>query len=347
MVLEPYALEAAVFQAQGKQGRRTSRLFHAVVGGFASDDHVMNVTFAESGGRDAHKFAPLGERFQVFGADIAHAAAQAADELIRQRGERTLVWDAAFDSLGYRLAALDVFFFLRIAVGGAFLHGGGRTHSAVGLEGAALIENGFARRFFGAGEKAANHHAGRPSGDGFGDVAGKFDAAIGDDGNAGAFSGARGFCNGGDLRHAGAGDYARGADGARTHADFQAVDTERDEILCAFVGGHVAGDELHVRQTIANGFNGVHHARGVAVRSVDSDDVRLALGHFDGAFEEIASCANGGADAEATLLVFCGARIFELFLDVFHGDEAFEVEVLIDYEEFFNAMLLEEALRFV
>ena len=80
---------------------------------------------------------------------------------------------------------------------------------------------------------------------------------------------------------------------------------------------------------------------------VDGEDVGLGLGHFDGALQEVAGGADRGADAQAALIVFRGARIFELFLDVFYGDQAFEVEVLIDDEKFFDAMLLQDALGFV
>ena len=68
--------------------------------------------------------------------------------------------------------------------------------------------------------------------------------------------------------------------------------------------------------------------------------------HFDGAFEIIAGSADSGANAQAALFIFCSARIFAFFLDVFYGDEAFEIEVLVDDEKFFNAMLLQDALGF-
>src|SRR6266481_4302060 len=346
------SLQGSIVQACCADLTRTARnggpafLFYAVVGGFAGDDYIVNVAFAKTGGSDAHEFAALGEGFQVFGADVAHAAAQTADELIGEGGQGAFVRDAAFDALGHGFAALD-FVFLGVAVGGAFFHGGGGAHAAIGLEGAALVENRFAGGFFGAGEKAANHDAGSSGGDGLGDVAGEFNAAVGDDGNAGAFGGARGFHDGGDLRDAGAGDHTRGADGAGSHTDFQAVDAESDEILCAVVGSDVAGDELHVWQAMANGFDGVHNARGMAVGGVDGDDVGFVLGHFDGALEKIAGGADGRADAQAALLIFCSARVFEFFLDVLYGDEAFEIEVLIDDEKFFDAMLLQKALRFV
>jgi len=46
------------------------------------------------------------------------------------------------------------------------------------------------------------------------------------------------------------------------------------------------------------------------------------------------------------VIVLCGAWIFELFLYVFNGDQAFEVEILVHDEQFFDAMLLENFLRF-
>ena len=47
------------------------------------------------------------------------------------------------------------------------------------------------------------------------------------------------------------------------------------------------------------------------------------------------------------MVVFRGAGIFEFFLDVLNGDEAFEVEVLIDDEKFFDAMFLQDSFGFV
>ena len=306
----------------------------------------MDVGFAEAGGGDANEFAELREFGEGARADIAHATFEAADELIGEAVERAFVGDASFDSFGDGLAAFRAF--LGITIRGAGFHCSGGTHAAIGLEGAALIKNCFAWSFFGAGEKAADHDAGGAGGDGFGDVAGIFDAAISNDWDAGAFCGFGGFEDGGDLWHAGAGDDASGADGAWADADFESIHAEGDEIFCAFIGGDVSSDQLHFREAMANGFDGFHDAFGVAVGGVNGEDIGLGLGHFDGAFEEISGGTDGGADGEAAVVVFRGAGIFEFFLDVLdRGDEAFEVEVLIDDEKFFNAMFLKDFFGFV
>src|SRR5580704_14297908 len=93
---------------------------------------------------------------------------------------------------------------------------------------------------------------------------------------------------------------------------------------------------------MADGFNGFDDAFGVAVRGVDGENVSADFGHVHGALEEITSCADGGTDAKPALGIFGGSGIFEFFLDVFDGDEAFEVEVLIDDEKFFDTMLLQD-----
>src|SRR5260370_7688847 len=87
-------------EAHVPRERRRSQLpkgsFHAVVGGFAGDDDIVDVALAEAGRSDAHEFAVLHQPLQVLGADVAHAAAQPADELVGQRGERTLAGTPAF-----------------------------------------------------------------------------------------------------------------------------------------------------------------------------------------------------------------------------------------------------------
>src|SRR5215471_20419096 len=153
-------------------------LFDAVVGGFLGDDHVVDVGFAQAGGGDAHEATLFREFRERAGADIAHARLEAAHELVGEARERALVGDASFYTFRDGLAALRAF--LRIAIGRASFHCAGRAHAAIGLERAALIENRFAWRFLGAGEKTADHHSGSTGGDGFGDVPGILDAAIGD-----------------------------------------------------------------------------------------------------------------------------------------------------------------------
>ena len=57
--------------------------------------------------------------------------------------------------------------------------------------------------------------------------------------------------DGGELRNARAGNDARGADGARPDADFDAVHAQIDQFARGFVGADVAGDQLDVGHAIS------------------------------------------------------------------------------------------------
>ena len=95
------------------------------------------------------------------------------------------------------------------------MHGTERTHAAVGLVRTSLEQFDLARRFFGAGKQATQHYGMRTSGQRFGDIAGIADAAVSDQRHAAVFQGFCHIVNGGDLRHADAGDDARGTDRSR------------------------------------------------------------------------------------------------------------------------------------
>src|SRR6185369_15958883 len=89
-------------------------------------------------------------------ADVAHAGAEAADELLDDEGERALVGHAALDALGHELhAELGALLVLHVAVPAAFAlaHRFEGAHAAIELVGAALVQDRLARALLGAGEE--------------------------------------------------------------------------------------------------------------------------------------------------------------------------------------------------
>ena len=104
-------------------------------------------------------------------ADIAHGRAQAADQLVQDRRDRPLVRHLALDALGHQLQRVGDFL-LEVAVGRAARHGAQRAHAAIGLVGAALVEEHLAGRFVGAGEQRAHHRHVGAAGERLGEVAG-------------------------------------------------------------------------------------------------------------------------------------------------------------------------------
>src|SRR5581483_8964309 len=182
----------------------------------------MHVRLADAGARDLDELRADAHVVDGRAAGVAHAGAQAADELPDYPDGAALVRHAAFHALGHELVDVHVRV-LEVAVGCALLHGAERAHAAIGLVGAALEELDLAGGFLGAGEKRAEHHRMRAGGDCLGDVAGVAHAAIGDERHASALERLGDVLDGGDLRYADAGDDARGADRARADADLDAV----------------------------------------------------------------------------------------------------------------------------
>ena len=85
---------------------------------------------------------------------------------------------------------------LEIAVGAAARHRADRTHAAIGLVRAALIEEHLARAFSGPGQHRSDHHRARPRGHCLGDIAAGAKAPIRDHRNVGFSRLGRAFTRG-------------------------------------------------------------------------------------------------------------------------------------------------------
>src|SRR2546423_15484843 len=106
--------------------------------------------FAKTRGGYADEFGIVLQVGDRLAAGVAHAGAEAADQLRDHFGDGAFVGDAALDALG------DVFgvgcdAFLGVAVGRAFVHRTDRAHASIGLEVAALEQDDLAGRLFGPG----------------------------------------------------------------------------------------------------------------------------------------------------------------------------------------------------
>ena len=66
------------------------RLFDPVIGRFLRDDDIVDVAFAQTGGRDAHEAGFLLQLHERPASAVAHTCAQTADQLIDQIGQRAL-----------------------------------------------------------------------------------------------------------------------------------------------------------------------------------------------------------------------------------------------------------------
>ena len=180
---------------------------------------------------------------------------QTTDHLVNDHRNGTAIRDASFDSFRNQFAETVGFVRRhpawrrksrhRCFGNSARLirrHGAERSHAAVRLESAALIQDQFARTLVSAREQRADHDGARACGNGLADIAGILDAAIGNDRNARIARGAVGLGDGGDLRHPGAGNHARGAYRTRADANFDSICASFGQLARTIESGDVAGD---------------------------------------------------------------------------------------------------------
>ena len=271
----------------------------------------MHVAFAQAAGGDAGEPGALAQFLEVGCANISHAGLEAAHELENDIGERSLVWDAAFNTLCHQFAGT----ILAVAVARAFLHGADRAHAAVGLEAAALEMDRLARAFAGAGEQRAEHDEIRPGGERLDDVTGVADAAIGDDFHAIFPADIRDISDGGELRHAHAGNHPGGADGAWPHAHFHRAGTGGNQITRSLFGDYIACDHRHVRERaqLADRF---HDDAGVAGGGIDEKGIRAGNQQRLAAVDAIGPHAHGRAAAKASLRVLGGVGEGDAFFNI-------------------------------
>ena len=139
-----------------------------------------------------------------------------------------------------------------------------------------------ARRLVGAGEPGADHHVGRPGGQGQGHVARMAHPAVGPH-VAAEFPCRRGtFDDGGELRPADAGHHAGGAHRAGADADLDDRRARVDQVTGALGGHHVAGGQRQPEVQRGDRLDGVEHLRLMSVRGVDHQHVDAGLGQRRG-----------------------------------------------------------------
>src|SRR3989344_2482097 len=305
----------------------------------------MDMRLADTGRGDAHKLGAGAHELDVGRTGITHAGAQTAHELVDHVHHRPLVRNAPFDALGHQLVGGRAF--LEIAVARTLAHGAERAHAAIALVGAALVDLDLARRLVGAGQHRTDHHAVGAGGDRLGDVAGIADPAAGDDLHVRALERLGGIGDGRQLRHADAGDHARGADRPGADAALEGIGAGVLERPGRVAGGDVAADDLHERVQPLDPLDALEHALRVSVGGVDHDHVDLGRHQlFDALFRALTD-ADGRADPQTPLAVLGGTRVLGGFLDVLDGDQALEVEAVVDHQYLLDAMIAQQALNLV
>ena len=85
----------------------------------------------------------------------------------------------------------------------------------------------------------------------------------------------------------------------------------------------------------------------MTVRRVHDQTIHASVYQFVSAFLEISGRANRRRNSQTTKIILRCCRIFDRFLNVFDGNQTFQVLVAIDDEKFFDAMLLQDGFRLI
>src|SRR5690554_4906284 len=334
-------MESSGFKKTTRPGNRAAsdqaESTDAVVRRFLGDGHVVNVALTHTGIGNPHKFR-LGAHFVHGGAaSVTHGGAQAANQLVHDVTHRALAGNTTFDT--FRNQLFNAFAgVLEVTVAGALPHGTQGTHTTVGFIATTLEQFDFTRGFVSTGQQAANHHRVGASGNGLGDVARETDTAICNQRHAAVLQRIRNIGNRRDLGHTNAGHNTGGTDGARANTNLHRIGTGISQGQCCCTGGDVAANHLKIRVVLLYPANSLNHAFGVAVSSINYDDVDTRLSQCRYAGFSIAASTHSGTYPQTTLVIFAGQRVILGFLDIFYDNQSAQLEVIVNYQHFFDAM---------
>ena len=144
-----------------------------------------------------------------------------------------------------------------------------------------------------AGQEAAEHDSGGAASESFGNIATVADTAVGDEGDTARLGGFGAVGNGGELRHACAGDDAGGAYGACADAHLDYVGASFGQHLHTLGGHDIAGEDWQFRVARPHGLHGFDDAVGMAVGGVDSNRVHTGVDKAFGASQPLCADADG------------------------------------------------------
>ena len=91
----------------------------------------------------------------------------------------------------------------------------------------------------------------------------------------------------------------------------------------------------------------IEHLLRMAVRGVDDDAVDAGFHQHHGPLEALVADAGGRRDAQPPLGILAGVRVQRRFLHVLDGEQADAAPVLVDHDQLFDPVLMQQPARIV
>ena len=214
------------------------------------------------------------------------------DELRQRTGVADTSLDALGNMLGRRGGVGDRLLTAGIAVRSPASHGTGRAHPSICLPHRALDQFQLTGRLVDPGEGIAQHHGVSSGGERLDDVTRCHDPTVGDDSHTMVSSRRCALVYGGELRHTGSRDDARGADRPSADANLHGVGTSIHQGLDAVAGHDVPADNADSGPFLLHIRHGVHNTPTVPMGGVYYEHVDPSFGQRLGPIHRVGH-ANG------------------------------------------------------
>ena len=108
----------------------------------------------------------------------------------------------------------------------------------------------------------------------------------------------------------------------------------------SLAGGNVAHNNIDAGELSLHLFKHRHHTFGMAVSGVDNDSVNTGFNEGSRTLETVASNADAGSHAQASVTIFASIWFIFSLCDIFIGNKTYQFSILVNNREFLNLVAL-------
>ena len=236
---------------------------------------------------------------------------------------------------------------LEITVFTSVFHCCDRSHTTVYFVFSSLIQFEASRAFITSGKHAAHHTHVSSGCDCFCHISGILDTAICDDRHTVFFCCVVAIHNCCDLWNTDSGNHTGRTDRSRSDTYFYRIGSGLDQVSGCCTCCNVTCDHLQIRIFIFDHTQCFENICGMSVCRVDNNDINFCFYQSIHTFHHVCCDSNSCTTKQTTVFVFCRLRIFDLFFNIFDGDQTFQVEVIIYDRQFFFSCLCKDLFGFI
>src|SRR5690606_38726032 len=136
-------------------------------------------------------------------------------------------------------------------------------------------------------------------------------------------------------------------DRAGANAHFHPIGTRFYQRQRCGRGGDITADNLNVRVAALNNAHPLNDVFRVTMSGIYHQNIHPCFNQGSDELISIWASAHAGTNAQTTFRIFTGSGITFSVVNVFYRNQTTQLEVVIDYQNFFNAVFMQQAAHFV